>query len=804
MRPKLGERISASLATKTILVVATLTIVVFTLISAVELLRERNSLLADEEQQANAALNTNIEPIAIATWNYDVNLLQLHAGILVRDGAIYRAQVLDDDKVLVDVTRPGPTPTTDKVLDIPLHTADKTQQIGKLRVWESYDAVRAHTRDRILRVLTSELVKILIIAIGVMLSVHSMITSPLARLAQAVKNLRVSDVADDIKLPRRWQGGNDEIDAVVEALNQFQRERGKEMLARTHAEGNLHERMREMEITLGALTDGVIAADRQMLISYANPAACSMLGVRKDEIVGRPVNECLILQSGSRDNDSDPSAALGRALKHGVPIRLRGDTMIRTRAGTQFDAEVNIAPASNAGELGLIVVFADISAKLEAERRILFKALHDPLTGLGNRTMLEQELNHQLDMGRAESTQVAVMFIDLDNFKHINDSLGHQIGDRLLKSLAQRLKDVVPEGCSIARHGGDEFVLVVPNFTKGSATDDSVGRIFASVSAPFDIDEHRLFTTPSIGISVFPQDGATTNELIQKADLAMYTAKHQGRNTYCYYVQQQKTLSDRRLTIDTALHTANANNEFHLLFQPKIQAGTGAISSVEALIRWNNPRLGMVSPAEFIPAAERNGRINEIGAWVLKQAATKALSWRDSLRRDISIAVNVSPMQFSSNKLMHALHEIIALHPDIPRLIELELTESALSDDIETAIARLSEINALGFRIALDDFGTGYSSLAYLKRLPLTTIKIDRAFIKDLHASAVDATIVESIVRLGKAFGFVIVAEGVEEQRHVDILESVGCDYLQGFLFSRPIDEKSILKMLGDRIPVAI
>jgi len=436
-----------------------------------------------------------------------------------------------------------------------------------------------------------------------------------------------------------------------------------------------------------------------------------------------------------------------------------------------------------------------------AEDRLRFIASHDSLTDLPNRSMLNERLKHALHQGARYNRGIAVMFIDIDRFKVINDSLGHSAGDRMLQDCARRLTECLRESDTIARLGGDEFVVMIENFTAPRDAIVVAQKVLVGMAKPFFVDGQEFLVSASIGISTFPDDGADAETLLKNADIAMYRAKDLGRNNYQFYSAQMNKHTFERLAMESSLRRAVERNEFLLHYQPKLDLRTGAIAGVEALVRWQHPDWGMVSPAQFIPLAEETGLIVQIGEWVLRTACEQSRKWREEGIPALRIAVNLSARQFAQKTLLRDVGKIIAESGLTPESLELEITESLVMHNPEQATQTLEELKAMGISLSIDDFGTGYSSLSYLKRFPLDCVKIDRSFIKDIPVDADDMAITKGVIALGHSLRLKVVAEGVETAEQLDFLRANDCDELQGFFFSKPLPSEEVTTFLKNHTP---
>lgn len=467
------------------------------------------------------------------------------------------------------------------------------------------------------------------------------------------------------------------------------------------------------------------------------------------------------------------------------------------------------------GANDILCLLHDASNRREAEQKVRYLAYYDTLTCLPNRQSFRDLLERAIARAQRQKEQLAVLFMDLDGFKGINDSFGHHVGDQVLQWAAERLRTGLrlsdiksceglewpdPPGqgtLDIARLGGDEFTILLSHLQHPEDALSVARRVGDLMRQPFIIEGHELVTTTSIGISIFPDDAHDAASLLKFADTAMYAAKTQGRDNCQYYSAPLTERAVRRLSMESSLRLALDRNEFHLVYQPQIDVKTGLIRSVEALLRWQHPERGLIPPLEFIPLAEENGMILPIGAWVLHTACTDAMRWQGLDRPAIQVAVNLSPVQFRNPYLQRDVLEVLRdTHLPVEQL-ELEITESVLMDDAGHTLTALRNLRETGLRIALDDFGTGYSSLSYLKRLPLSNLKVDRSFVCDLPASPEDEAIIGAVVAMAGKLGMRVTAEGVETQAQSDILVKLGCHTLQGYLFSRPVPFEAMSAMLS-------
>jgi len=495
-------------------------------------------------------------------------------------------------------------------------------------------------------------------------------------------------------------------------------------------------------------------------------------------------------------NDFTRDAFAGRA---GLSVGL----IVPTTAGGSMTAmefysrDALTADADALESLNVIAMqIAQYEQRMHAERQLRHVASHDALTGLQNRAALEREMARAIKRSNRHRMRFAVMFIDLDRFKQINDTLGHGVGDMMIRVCGERLKALLREDDTVARFGGDEFVLLLENLSSPSDAAMLAKKALACFEEPFLTDGHELHVSASIGVSVYPEDGADAETLVKNADTAMYRAKERGRGSYCFYTAQMNAQGTERLMLESGLRRAVERGELELHYQPKMELGGQRIVGVEALMRWRHPALGMVSPAQFIPIAEETGLIESIGRWALERACADAMTWREVGLPALQVSVNLSPRQLGSRNVINEIRTILDTTGLEPGLLELEITEGVMMKNPEHAVKLLEDIRAMGIGLAIDDFGTGYSSLSYLKRFPLSTVKIDRAFIHDVSENADAQALVDSIITLAHGLRMKVVAEGVETMVQLDHLRSRGCDEIQGFLLCKPLPRDELCKFV--------
>jgi diguanylate cyclase (GGDEF)-like protein/PAS domain S-box-containing protein len=526
-------------------------------------------------------------------------------------------------------------------------------------------------------------------------------------------------------------------------------------------------------------------------IEYVNPAFERITGYAAAEVIGR---NCRFLSREDRDQPEIESirAAIHEESECHVVLRnYRKD-------GSLFWNDLSIAPVrDHSGRVThFIGVQNDITETKRYQDELERQANYDALTGLPNRSLLQDRLKQAIAFAQRQNHSVAVAFIDLDRFKFINDSLGHNAGDRLLQTVAERIKSCLRQFDTVARYAGDEFVLVLYDQLSEETISALLQRVLDNVSKPFQIDKQDVYVTCSIGVSVFPQDGREVGALLKNADAAMFRAKERGRNNFRFYTAEMNSRVAEHLSLETDLRRALERGELLLHYQPQVDLPSGRIVGAEALARWQHPQKGMIAPGRFIPLAEETGLILPLGEWVLQTACTQNKAWRDAGLPPVTMSVNISVRQFMRKDLIESLAKVIEASGLDARQLELEVTESLIMHNAEEFVATLRKLRAIGIKLAIDDFGTGYSSLNYLKQLPVDRLKVDQSFVRDIFKDAGGATIAEAIITLGHSLGLKVIAEGVETGEQLDFLRHKLCDEFQGYYFSRPLPADKFTALL--------
>jgi len=634
------------------------------------------------------------------------------------------------------------------------------------------------------------------------------------RLADSMVIVVSGDTSFDSALGALKAGAYDflrkpyEPEALIKTLRNAKRE-----LALKRENRMIQERLEHSEqwhrFLVNNSPDIIYTLDSNGVFTYLNDSVVKITGYERDELLGQPW-ETLALEpeldearwrinerrTGERATFNSelrlrrrPGGELANTLSPYVTVELSASGMYQSNRDipTQF--------------MGTYGVARNISERKQAEATITFQAYHDLLTGLPNRALFNDRLAQSIANARRQGLNLAVMFLDLDRFKAVNDTLGHLVGDELLQLTSQRLRHCLREGDTLARIGGDEFMLLLPHIRSRDNAAFIARKILASLKVPFQLNNHELFISASIGIAIYPDDGDNQEILTKHADIAMYSAKDQGRNDLRFFDANLNQSLTGRLAVECDMRRGLQREEFELYYQPKVDIANGRILGMEALVRWRHPLRGMILPDEFIPIAEDTGLITPLSEWVLKAACSQARQWRDLGLPAASLAINLPARQIEHPDFVEHFTRVLREYGLDGEGIEIEITESTLMRDMEGSVNKLRQLSMMGVEIAIDDFGTGYSSLSYLKKLPVHSIKIDRSFIHDLNAEHNDSSIVGGIAAMAKGLKLNLVAEGVETQAQLEYLRGIGCNACQGYLFSQPVAADAAAHMLLTGVP---
>jgi diguanylate cyclase (GGDEF)-like protein/PAS domain S-box-containing protein len=574
----------------------------------------------------------------------------------------------------------------------------------------------------------------------------------------------------------------------------------RDISVRKNAEKHLAQVEGKYAGLLEAAPDAMVVVNQAGEIVLLNLQAEKQFGYRRDELLGQKVKNIIPEGFAERlvaDGLRSDTEALAQQIGMGIELTAR------RKDGSEFPIELMLSPLESAEGILVTAAIRDISVRKKAVSaarlmalQITHSAEHDFLTGLPNRLLLNDRVGQAIALAPRHLNKVAILFLDLDGFKHVNDSLGHPMGDKLLQSVAKRLVSCVRGSDTVSRQGGDEFVVLLSEVQQLEDAAVTARRMLQAVAEAHTIDGHDLHVTTSIGVSVYPDDGSDAETLIKNADTAMYQAKENGRQSYRFFKPAMNVRAVERQSIEESLRRALERKELALHYQPKINIQTGAVTGAEALIRWTHPTRGPVSPAQFIPVAEDCGLILPIGGWVLREACEQARAWADAGLPAMTMAVNVSAMEFREENFLEGLFAILSETGLDPRSLELELTESVLMKRAESAASILQSLRDRGVQVAIDDFGTGYSSLSYLRKFPVDALKIDQSFVRQISTAGDDAAIVTAVIGMARSLKLRVVAEGVETQEALEFLRAQRCDEAQGYYFSRPVPPRQFASLL--------
>jgi diguanylate cyclase (GGDEF)-like protein/PAS domain S-box-containing protein len=761
------------------------------IITGVELYIDYREDMRGIDERIESISKVHVATLSESVWVAEKTQIQNQLNGLLNLGDIEYLNIVVDGKAEWFAGARTSVRQMEKI--IPLYRVHRGQRvnIGQLHVVASVDNVFDRLWSRLIIMLVSNAIKTFLVTAFVLLIFQAMVGQHLEHISnylrQFAKNI---SKASDLRLNRsatgRWRP--DALDHVTAAAN-----------AMRHEISRSQDELRTANQQLAAVIDtsplAIYTRDMNNIVTSWNPAAQRMFGWTAQEAIGHPARTV-------PPEKIDEAENLSARVQNGESIQqLELDRM--RRDGSAIHISLSIAPLRDSdGQLyGYMTIAADVTERNLAEKRIEFLAYHDALTGLPNRLLLQDRFEQAKAYATRANTKLALLFLDLDNFKSINDSLGHDVGDELLRQIATRLSGCVRETDTISRQGGDEFLILLPDLSHADDTAPILVKIIEQLQLPLQANGHEISTSVSIGVTIFPDDGASFENLLKKADMAMYQAKNDGRNTYRFFDEAMNVDAVEHLFIRNGLRRAIDQNEFVLHYQPQIDLRSGAVTGVEALIRWNLPEQGMMAPNRFIPVAEESGLIVPIGDWVLREACRQAVAWNRAGFPAMTMAVNLSAVQFRRGDIEQSVVHALEQTGFDPRLLELELTESILIQNVDSMMATISRLKALGVKISIDDFGTGYSSLSYLKRIDIDKLKIDQSFVRDLATDPDDAAIVRAIIQMARSLNLRTIAEGVETTEILQQLRDFECDEAQGYHFARPMPADELANFLLKRNP---
>ncbi len=742
----------------------------------------RDDLNGKVEQTADI----NARVLATPFWYLDVDNIESALNAMARDRDIVAVQALGADGTEFAHTGVSQSELADTLRlsrRVYFERNNVRHDVGELVIYFTEERVQNLLLRRIAIDMVLFGLLIAVVAASLLIANKRSIKEPLNRLLHSIRMTKHGR----LRRPVEWNSA-DELGLLIREYNEMVALQGQ-------SQEEAQRKQALLEATLHNIGQGICLFDQDLNLMVWNERYIELLNLPRDLVKeGTPLSD-ILRYNGERGEYGDVSIQALISDRVAIARRREPYRMERTRPnGRVIQVDHNPMPGG-----GYVATYTDITERKQTEARMRHLAVHDVLTSLPNRTLFLDRLRQALLSARRFQRGVTVLFVDLDRFKDINDHFGHDVGDLMIQEMGQRLSRIIRDSDTAARLGGDEFAIIQTDVQNIEDTIVLAQRIIDELCQPFDCRGIRLHSTASVGITLFPEDGENPEQLVKNADMAMYAAKAEGRNNYRFFLPSMHERVKERKTIEEDLRNALEHDQLELYYQPKIDCRTERVVGAEALVRWHHPDRGLIMPGEFISVAEECGLINRLGAWVLEKACKQTQIWRDSSLPGLRIAVNLSPAQFQDAELVSSVTRIVKDTAMPEGTLELEITESILMNNPEKAVSTLKELKALGVMIAIDDFGTGYSSLNYLKRFPVSSIKIDQSFVNDIHVDMDDKAIVDAVIGLGHSLNLEVVAEGVEEVEQLDYLREKGCDFIQGYLYSKPLPADTFVTWVTER-----
>lgn len=768
----------------------------FTLIATgIQVYSDYSEDVSKVDERMSVIETSYMNSLSRSLWSLDQKLLNVQMqGILnLPDIKQLRLKVLPDSEIILGELDPNIATLS---YSFPLiHESEDVYTLGELTIIASMEGIYDNLKRKVFIILTTQAFKTFFISILILWFFQYLVARHLRKMAEYTQNLTINELDKPLVLDRPDTNFNrtDELARVTNAFNNMR----LTLIDDLNKQNESKNEIRKLSLAIEQSPSSVLICDRRWRIEYINTKFSQLTGFTLDDVISQHPKDIT-------GNDSAQHAQLWDNIQLQVE-RVgvwQGEIHNTRKGGERFWEQSIITPIrDNEGNPNhYLILGEDISIRKRYEQQLLRQANYDILTGLPNRMLALDRLKLALAQAKRDEQKVGLMFLDLDNFKNINDTMGHDNGDSLLIEASRRISSCLRGTSTVARLGGDEFLVILPSLSSAEVADQVADRILQTFTPPFLLTNQEVFVSTSIGIAIYPCDSDSSSTLLQHADAAMYQAKAKGKSSYQRFSPEMNKDSHERLQIETLLRRALELNEFELYYQPIVEAPTGKVIGAEALIRWINPTLGIISPDKFIPLAEETGLIIPIGDWVLKTACHDIKQWQQSTGIDLTIAVNVSPRQFRDGGFIATIEKVLTESQLDPQFLELEITERLILDDSFETSSIFKHLDDKGIKLSIDDFGTGYSALGYLKSYPFDTLKVDKSFVQDVIDSSEDAALVTAIITMAHSLGLKVIAEGVEEAPQLEFLNQHNCDFAQGYFFSRPAPAKDFSDWVENNI----
>ena len=751
-----------------------------------QLYREYQRKMNDVDMQFNQIDLVHLPSLTQSLWAANNREVKLQLEGIMQVPYVVYASVDDNLEYMMEAGNRDARHIVERSYRMNYLHLGQSREIGSLTVGVSLENVYAELMSDAINALINNALHTFLVVMFIFALFYRLITRHLSAVASHLRDADPSMPSAALALNRPVTSQLDELDVLVASVNDMQ--------AKTcHALDEVRDSKAHIRLLLDSTSEAIFGANTQGICTFANPACLRMLGYgNESDLVGKGIHD--LIHHTYPDGRPYPLAdcAVRRATEAGEAHHCNNEVHWRAD-GTSFPVEYWSRPMYKDGELiGSVVAFNDISQRKQTEEALHQLAYFDSLTSLPNRQLFNDRLHHALSDAKRRNRLVAMMLLDLDRFKVVNDTMGHEAGDILLREIADRLKHSIRANDTVSRLGGDEFALIFTDVEESRHIAQLAQKILSQFSTPIMIDGREVFSGASIGIALYPSDTEDADELLKFADSAMYHAKELGRNNYQFYSHEMTASAHERLQMETDLRRAIDQNEFLLHCQPLVNSMNGTPTGMEALIRWRDPAGKLIPPLQFIPLAEDTGLIVPIGKWVLETACAQLKAWHAAGHTQLTMSVNVAARQFRDASFIEMVRNAIQSAGIPPQSLELEITESILLENSDDTLHTLNTLKSMGISLAIDDFGTGYSSLSYLKRFPIDRVKIDRSFVRDLASDNNDLAIVRAIIALAQAMRLSVIAEGVETKEQLALLHREDCHDYQGYYFARPMDAESI------------